>query len=68
MGRIVIPKEYRKILNIEKYEQLEMLQISNGILIRKANKSCAICGETENLIICRKNHICLSCIKIIKTL
>ncbi len=42
LGRIVIPKEYRNSLKIEDSEQLEILLINGGILIRKARKTCAI--------------------------
>lgn len=48
LGRIVIPMEIRKILNIEIREPLEILQVGDKIEIskRKDIRVCYNCGKT----------------------
>lgn len=68
LGRIVIPKEYRDILETGKYDKVEMLLTNEGILIRKAAKNCVLCGSYNNLLDFDNNLICLHCIGKIKEL
>ena len=35
LGRIVIPKEARKMLNLKEKEKIEMITFKNGIFVRK---------------------------------
>ena len=35
LGRIVIPKEARKMLNLKEKEKIEMITFKNGIVVRK---------------------------------
>lgn len=48
LGRIVIPMEIRKNLNIEIREPLEILQVGDKIEIskRKDSRVCYNCGKT----------------------
>lgn len=55
LGRIVIPMELRKNLNIEIGEPLEILQVGNKIQIfKRREKVCSICGKVldENYKYC----------------
>lgn len=64
LGRIVIPKEIRKQLEItDGADYLEMQLSDNGELILKKHKSgCIFCGETSFLVPFKKNFICKSCL------
>lgn len=35
LGRIVIPMEFRKTLNIKKYDELEIFMVQDGFFLKK---------------------------------
>ena len=45
LGRIVLPKEMRKSLDIDSKDPLEI-----GFMIKKCPVDCALCGSTEDLV------------------
>ncbi|MCC3145769.1 AbrB/MazE/SpoVT family DNA-binding domain-containing protein [Halanaerobium sp. Z-7514] len=59
LGRVVIPIELRKNLNIEKRDSLEIFVEGNRIIFQKYQPSCVFCDEIsetfefEGLSICR---------------
>ncbi len=68
LGRVVIPKEIRKTLNIEVKDSLDIFVEGNAIVMQKREKQCAVCGASEGLLECDGKHICTECIKKIKSL
>ncbi len=50
LGRIVIPKEMRRVLGIEEKDPVEMLIEDDAIVLRKYKPSDIFTGETEDLI------------------
>lgn len=40
LGRLVIPKEIRTILDINKGDSMEMIQVNNEIVVRKYSRGC----------------------------
>jgi len=66
LGRIVIPKELRDVLNIRIKDSLEIIVEENRILINKFDKSCKICSSASELVEYKKKMICEDCIKIIR--
>lgn len=67
LGRIVLPSEYRKELGFKKQESLEIFLGIEGILIRKPQSICKLCGEDSDLMIFKDNLLCLNCISELKT-
>lgn len=61
LGRIVIPKEMRKVLGINIGEPLEILQINKEVLIRKRSESCELCGDKEGLLTYKGIRLCREC-------
>jgi transcriptional pleiotropic regulator of transition state genes len=62
LGRIVFPKEMRKILGINTQDSLEMFVEENTIIFKKYNPGCNFCGS---LIIQTTYHdkpICNECV------
>ena len=45
LGRVVLPIEYRKKLNINKNEDVEMLLVGETIVLKKPVDSCIKCGK-----------------------
>lgn len=44
MGRIVIPKELRDSLDIRATDRMEFWMTEEGMVLRKAEERCAVCG------------------------
>lgn len=67
LGRLVIPREYLKRLNINE-EPLEITLTNAGILIQKPKPFCQLCGKNIDIKKVNNGHICISCIDEIKAL
>ena len=64
LGRVVIPKTFRKLLDINQGDMLDMNMTENGeIVITKAIPSCVFCFEKENLTQFENKYICNKCKK-----
>lgn len=44
LGRIVIPKEMRDSLDIRATDRMEFWMTEEGMVLRKAEERCAVCG------------------------
>lgn len=66
LGRIVVPSEYRKELKFSKGENLEIFLVSEGVLIKKSQSMCKLCGKGSDLMIFKDNLLCLNCISELK--
>ena len=68
LGRIVIPKELRKILNIDKNASLEIYTDEDGtIILKKYEPGCCICGNvTKNALNLKGKLVCKECLAQIK--
>ena len=63
LGGIVIPKDFRRELDLVEKDNV-MLELQEGrIIITKAEPSCVICGSTENLMPCKGKYLCRDCAK-----
>lgn len=62
LGRIVLPKELRKVLNIEERDPLEIFVNGNYIMLQKYEPSCIFCGNAENVTVHKGKNICENCI------
>ncbi len=64
LGRLVIPREFRKLLDIE--DGVDSLEISvnenKEIVLKKHNPACIICGEKERLVSLDEKLICTACL------
>lgn len=67
LGRVVIPKELRKSLNIVEDEtRLEIFVDGQDIVLRKYEASCIFCGEAKDVKEYKGKKICKSCLKELK--
>ena len=69
LGRVVIPKEIRKKLNIDQRDSIEIYIEGNSIILKKYESSCIFCGNTAHsseLISYKDKLICKKCISQIK--
>lgn len=66
LGRVVIPIEMRRNLNIENRDSVEIYSENDSIIIKKAGESCVFCGCTENLLSFKDRNICSECLSQLK--
>ncbi|EPY2306815.1 AbrB/MazE/SpoVT family DNA-binding domain-containing protein [Clostridium sporogenes] len=67
LGRIVLPKELRKALNIKDNETpLEIYTEGEQIILKKYAPACIFCGEAKEVINFKGKNICKSCLKELK--
>lgn len=60
LGRITLPMELRKVRDIKEGDPIEIYVEGDMICLRKMpEKSCGICGGTENLVEVDGIYICL---------
>ncbi|MDR1628493.1 MAG: AbrB/MazE/SpoVT family DNA-binding domain-containing protein [Oscillospiraceae bacterium] len=63
LGRIVLPIELRKILDIESKDPLEIFVDGNTIMLRKYEPECTFCGDASDVKSIKGKNICSNCIK-----
>lgn len=63
LGRIVIPKETRRLLNISERDPLEIMIDGDMVILQKHIESCSICGKTKRLRAIENLKLCPDCIK-----
>ena len=66
LGRIVIPKEIRDVLDIDIKDSMEIFVDNELIIFRKYVPACIFCGEAENVVDFNGKRICQNCIEAIQ--
>lgn len=66
LGRIVLPSEIRKILDINPKDAVEFFMDGDRIVIQKYQPSCIFCNNTENVVFFNGKLICSACANKIK--
>jgi len=61
LGRVVIPKEMRKVLGINEGDPIEIVKVNNDIVLRKYSKGCIFCGSDEGILEFRDTLVCKEC-------
>jgi len=62
LGRIVIPIELRRTLDIDNGESLEIFVDGDRIILRKYQPGCKLCGAVENVTTVNGVLLCKPCI------
>lgn len=68
LGRIVLPIEIRRSLDIEEKDALEIYVENDCIILRKLQNKCVFCGSTGNVVTYRDRNICADCFEKLKDL
>lgn len=66
LGRIVLPIEIRKVLDIKHKDALELFMDGDRIVLQKYMPACIFCENTEDVIFFGGKRICSECIKQLK--
>lgn len=63
LGRIVIPIELRRTLDIAERDCLEIFVEGEQIILKKYEPSCLFCGQSRDVFNYKGKNVCHSCIK-----
>ena len=62
LGRLVIPKETRRVFNLNGGDPVEIFTDGDEIIIKKYNTGCQCCGNMENIKEYKGIKICKKCL------
>ena len=68
LGRVVIPMELRKSLEISSRDSLEIYVEGDSIILKKYERSCKLCVSTEDIKNFESKYICKKCVDKISNL
>ena len=61
LGRIVLPIELRRTLDIEVKDSLEIYVDGCQIILKKYEPACIFCGNAKDIISYKGKNVCRSC-------
>lgn len=62
LGRIVLPIELRRTLDIDVKDALEIYVEGSQIILKKYESTCVFCGSSKDVVHFKDKNICHSCI------
>lgn len=62
LGRIVIPIELRRNLDIEEKDSLEIYVEDDHIILKKYSPACSFCSNATGITVFKGKNICKSCL------
>lgn len=67
LGRIVLPMELRKTMDINSKDKLEIYVDGDSIVLKKHQFACSFCGSREDVVNFKDHCICKNCIADLKS-
>ena len=68
LGRIVLPIEMRRTLDIAEKDALEIYVEGSSVILKKYKPSCIFCDTTKDIVVFKGKNICPKCLKELKEL
>jgi len=62
LGRVVIPIELRRVLNISEKDPLEIYVDGDKIILKKYEPGCIFCGSADDVVNFKGKNVCKKCI------
>lgn len=66
LGRIVLPIEIRKVLDINVKDAIEIFTDEDKIILKKYFPACVFCGNADDVVYFNNKRVCKSCLEKIK--
>ena len=63
LGRIVLPIELRRNLNIHIKDPIEIFVEDDYIMLKKYEPACIFCGNAKDVVTYKGRNICPACIE-----
>ena len=68
LGRVVIPVELRRTLNIKTDDSLEVVVDGDFIMLKKYEPACIFCGNAKDVENIHGKNVCRNCLDELKKL
>ena len=68
LGRIVLPIELRRTLNVHIKDPLEIFVDGEYIMLKKYEPACIFCGNAKDVQSIHGKNVCVDCIEEVKNL
>ena len=62
LGRVVLPIELRRTLEIAERDSLEIYVDGSSIILKKYEPACTFCGDASNVTPFKGRNICRNCL------
>lgn len=62
LGRIVLPIELRRSLDIAEKDALEIYIYGEKVILKKYEPSCLFCGQAKNIVNFKGKNVCNKCL------
>ena len=68
LGRIVLPIEMRRTLDIAEKDALEIYVEGSSVILKKYKPSCIFCDATKNVTMFKNKCVCPKCLRELRLL
>ena len=68
LGRIVLPIEIRRTLDIAERDEIEIFMDKDRIILQKYEPSCIFCDSSTGLVKYEGKNLCQACVRSIRKL
>ena len=68
LGRIVLPIELRRTLDIEEKDSLEIYMDGPSIVLKKFQPACIFCDREKDIVAFRGKNVCPRCLREMESL
>lgn len=62
LGRIVLPIELRRTLDIAERDSLEIFAVDDTIVLKKFQPTCIFCDSSKSIISYKGKNVCSNCV------
>ncbi len=66
LGRVVLPIELRRTLDIAEKDALEIYVDGNTVILKKYEPACIFCGNAREVVTYKGRNICPDCLADLK--
>ena len=63
LGRIVLPIELRRTLDIAERDPLEIYVEGSAIVLKKYRPTCVFCDSVKDISVYREKNVCARCLR-----
>ena len=63
LGRIVLPIEMRRTLDIAEKDALEIYVEGNSVILKKYKPSCIFCDSNKDIVQFKGKNVCPKCLR-----
>ena len=63
LGRVVIPIELRRTLDIAEKDALEIYVDADKIILKKYHPACIFCGDARDVTTFKGKLVCVNCLR-----